>query len=236
MRSWRGFVRFAWKQVFSGPSAGLWLASLSVVTATQAQPAATQDIYTCIDARGRKLTSDRPIAECSDREQKLLNASGTLKARLTPTPTALERLAIEAKNKAEQQEQARINEEKRRDRALLIRYPNQAVHDKERTQALAQIGVVRQAAARRVDELLGQRTAINQEMEFYRKDPNKAPPSIRRQVDEVAQSLAVQGRFIADQDNELKRVNARFDEEQMRLNLLWAMQSGVAPAAASKTR
>lgn len=214
---------------------GLLLASLSGVNSAQAQPASAQDIYTCVDARGRKLTSDRPIPECSDREQKLLNASGTLKARVAPTLTALERLALEAKTKAEQEERARIIEEKRRDRALLIRYPNQAVHDKERAQALAQIGMVRQTATKRVDELLGQRTVINQEMEFYRKDPSKAPPSVRRQLDEVNQNLAVQGRFIADQDGELRRVNARFDEEQLRLQLLWTMQSSVAPAAVSKT-
>ena len=73
-------------------------------------------------------------------------------------------------------------------------------------------------------------------MEFYKKDPGKAPPSVRSQVDEVAQSLAVQGRFIADQDGELKRVNLRFDEELMRLKRLWALQSPTPPAAGSKTR
>jgi hypothetical protein len=218
---------------------GLLLAGLSSLTSTQAQqppPSTTQGIYTCTDAHGRKLTSDRPIAECNDREQKLLNPSGTLKARLGPTLTAQERAELEAKDKAEQEERARLNEEKRRDRALLIRYPNRSVHDKERAQALAQIGVVRQAAANRVEELLRQRAAILEEMEFYKKDPNKAPPSIRRQVDEVTQSLAVQGRFIADQDAELKRVNVRFDEELVRLKPLWAMQAGLPPTAASKTR
>lgn len=238
MFSWTRLAGSARKQVFTGASTGMLLASLSVVISTQAQsqPAATQDIYTCIDARGRKLTSDRPIPECSDREQKMLNPSGTLKARVAPALTALERQEIEAKDKAAQEERARITEEKRRDRALLIRYPNKAVHDKERTLALAQIDVVRQAAAKRTDELLRERTVINQEMEFYKKDPGKAPPSVRRQVDEVDQSLAVQGRFITDQDAELRRVNARFDEEQVRLKLLWAMQSGIAPTAASKTR
>jgi hypothetical protein len=46
----------------------------------------------------------------------------------------------------------------------------------------------------------------------------------------------VQGRFIADQDAEIKRVNARFDEELVRLKQLWAMQSPTLPAAAGKTR
>ena len=133
--------------------AGLLLATLSTaVLAQPAQPAA-HEIYSCTDAKGRNLTSDRPIAECIDREQKMLNPSGTVKARVGPSLTAQERSELEAKEKAEQEERARVNEEKRRDRALLVRYPNKAVHDKERAVALAQIGVVRQAAVTRADEL-----------------------------------------------------------------------------------
>ncbi len=212
---------------------GLSLTSLSLVTLAQTQQPTTQGIYTCVDARGRKLTSDRPIPDCTDREQKVLNPSGTVKTRIGPTLTAQERAQIEAKEKAELEEQARLNEEKRRDRALLTRYPSKAVHDKERAEALAQIGVVRQASVNRMEELQRQRKALADEMEFYKKDPNKAPPSLRRQVDEVAHSLSVQARFIADQDAEIHRVSARFDEELERLNQLWSLQSGY-PAPASK--
>ena len=229
-------TEFALRHVLVGAATGLLLVSLAGVTLTQAQQTTTQGIYTCIDAKGRKLTSDRPIADCTDREQKVLNPSGTVKAKVGPTLSAQERTELEVKEKEEQEERARANEEKRRDRALLIRYPNKAVHDKERAAALAQIGVVRQAAVNRVEELLRQRTALFEEMEFYKKDPGKAPPSIRRQVDEVTQSLAIQSRFIADQDVELKRVNARFDEELVRLKRLWALQSPTPPTAGSKTR
>ena len=116
-----------------------------------------------------------------------------------------------------------------------MRYPSNTVHDKERAEALSQVGVVRQAAVNRAEELLRQRAAISLEMEFYKKDPSKAPSSLRRQVDEVTQSLAIQNRFIADQDGELKRVNARFDDELGRLKQLWAMQSNQA-GGAGKTR
>ena len=151
-----------------------------------------------------------------------------MKGRIGPTLTAQERAEQEAREKKELEDRIRQNEEKRRDRALLTRYPDRAVHDKERADALAQVGAVRQAAVVRVEELLRQRKVVGDEMEFYKKDPSKAPPALRRQVEEVAQSLAVQGRFIADQDGEVKRVNARFDEELVRLKQLWAMQ-GTAP-------
>lgn len=193
-------------------------------------------IYSCVDAKGRKLTSDRPIAECNDREQKLLNPSGTVKGTVGPTLTAQERTDAEAKERLALEDRARRDEEKRRDRALLVRYPNKAVHDAERAEAIAQIGVVKKAALKRVEELLRQRTSMDAEMEFYKKDPSKAPPSLKRQVDDLSQSLAVQGRFIADQDGEISRVNARFDEELVRLKQLWALQVGQPTAPVTKTR
>lgn len=196
-------------------------------------------VYTCVDARGRKLNSDRPIPECIDREQKVLNPSGTVREKLGPTLTAQERAAAEAKEKLAQEEQARRNEEKRRDRALLLRYPNKTLHDAERAEAVAQINVVKSAALNRIEELNKQRKTVDVEMEFYKKDPTKAPLSLKRQVDDLIQSLAVQARFIADQDGETKRVNARFDEELARLRGLWPQLAVAAPSAkpaASKAR
>lgn len=187
-----------------------------------AQASVEGGIYTCIDAKGRKLTSDRPIRECADREQRLLNPSGTVRAIIGPTLTGPERAALEAKKRREAEEQARQAEEKRRERALLVRYPSRSVHDKERSEALTQISVVRQAALNRVKELQRQRKELDVELEFYAKDPDKVPPSLGRLVDENEKSMAVQERFIADQEAEMARVNSRFDEELVRLQQRWA--------------
>jgi hypothetical protein len=182
-------------------------------------------VYTCVDAKGRKLTADRPIPECTDREQKVLNPSGTVKIKVGPTLTAQERGEIEKKDRREIEERTRLVDEKRRERALLMRYPNKAVHDQERQQALVQIGVVIQAAKTRLEELIKQRVAIDEEMEFYKKDPAKAPAYLRRQLDESIQSQSVQRRFIGEQDGEVKRVNERFDDELVRLRQLWALNA-----------
>lgn len=215
---------------------GPGLVMMGVVSATSAlaQTTSVQGIYTCTDAQGRKLTSDRPIPSCNDREQVVLNPSGTVKARLGPTLTALERADLEAKRKLEMEERARLEEEKRRDRALLIRYPSQAAHDKERLEAHTQVGVVRNAVEGRMEELLRQQTALNVEFEFYVKDPGKAPPSLRRQSEDLTQSLIVQRRFVSDLDAETRRINVRFDEELVRLKQLWRLQS--APNGSPKQR
>jgi hypothetical protein len=61
-------------------------------------------------------------------------------------------------------------------------------------------------------------------MEFYKKDPNKAPMTLRRKIGEVDDSVAEQQRFIAGQDQEKRRVHARFDAELAHLRKLWDAQ------------
>jgi len=201
---------------------GLMLLACGVTTAgwTQTGPVIA-GVYTCVDAKGRKLTSDRPIPECTDREQKVLNPSGTVKTKVGPTLTAQEKAELEQKERRAAEEQGRAAEEKRRDRALLTRYPSKTVHDQERLEALGQINVVIKAATNRLDELVRQRKLLDDEMEFYKKDPTKAPAYLRRQVEENAQSQAVQKRFITEQESEIRRVNVRFDDELGRLRQLW---------------
>lgn len=212
------------------------LCSVALILALAAVPARAQSasgIYTCVDANGRKLTSDRPIAACIDREQRILNPSGSVRGSVAATLTAQELAEKEEKERLLAQERNRKDEEKRRDRALLARYPDRSTHDTERTEALKQIDVVKAAAANRVIELKRQRALLDEEMEFYKKDPTKAPIRLRRQVDELNESMVVQTRFISDQDGEIKRVSARFDEELARLKLLWPLRSATAAAPAT---
>lgn len=200
--------------------AGL-LAMLSGLALAQTGPGARAGIYTCIDASGRRITSDRPIPQCLDREQQELTGSGTVKRVIPPSYTADERARLEAERRREAEAQARIADEKRRDKALLLRYPNKAVHDKERTEVLAQIDEVMLAVNRRVETLRGQRRDIDNEMEFYQKDPSQAPAWLKRKLEDNEQEMDTQRRFLQTQTEEKGRVNARFDDELARLRKLW---------------
>ena len=202
---------------------------MSVSAAALAQ--VEQGIYTCIDGKGRRLTSDRPIAECNDREQQQLNPSGTVRRRITPPPTAQELAAQEERARREAEERARVAEEKRRDRALLIRYPNKETHDRERVASFRQVDEVIAAAQRRIVELTTQRKKLDTEMEFYIKDPSKAPATLRRQVDENTHSMQAQQRFISDQEQEKRRIAGRFDEELAKLRQLWQLAAAPAQTA-----
>jgi hypothetical protein len=159
-----------------------------------------------------------------------------VRATLSPPQSAQERERQEALER--QATQARENqlEERRRERALLLRYPNQPAHDKERAEALAQLALVRQTGVNRLTELVRQGERLQTEMEFYRKDPARAPLALRRQIDENDRSQVVQQRFVAEQDAERERVNARFDAELARLRPLWAASASAPAPAASQAR
>jgi chromosome segregation ATPase len=181
-----------------------------------------EGIYMCVDAKGRRLTSDRPIMECLDREQTQLNSSGQVIRKIGPSLTADERAAEEEKAKRAAEERNRLLDEKKRDRVLLARYPDKATHDKERNAAIASVDEVTRTASRRIDELRADRRKIDAELEFFKGDLAKAPPQLKRRLDENDQLVAAQLRFIANQEEEKKRINARYDKEFERLKDLWA--------------
>ena len=208
-----------------------WYCSGFALAALLASNAMAQGIYTCVDAKGRKITSDRPIPDCMDRTQQEMSPQGTVKRVLGPTLTAQERAVQDDKDKAALELRLQAQEEKRRDKAVLARFPNLAAHDKERGQVLEQIDEVIKSAAKRTVELAEQRVAINADYEFYKKDPSKAPGALKRRLEENDSNIAVQHRFILEQDVGKRRVNQRFDEELVKLKSLWAMAN--APVGGS---
>ena len=208
--------------------AGLGLAAWSCLAWGQA------GIFTCVDSKGRRLTADRPIAECTDREQKELSSTGIVRRTVPPTPTAEEQAILDEKARKAGEEANRLAEEKRRDRALLARYPNQAVHDKERNIALQVIDDVIVTANKRVQELTAQRQTLVTETDAYKGDVAKIPVRLKRLIEENELQQAAQKRFLAEQAAEKQRINARFDQELARLKSLWALQAvPAAPAAAA---
>ena len=200
---------------------------------SQATPAAS--IYTSVDRNGRRLTADRPIAECLDREQRELSPSGMTRRQLGPSLTEHERAALEAQRRKEAEARSRELEERRRERVLTTRYPDKATHDVERFAAIQQLDDVTATAEKRMAELKEQRKALDVEMEFYKRDPARAPMFLRRKIAENEDSIAEQLRFIAGQDQEKRRVHQRFDVELAQLRKLWESQrlpAVVEPASA----
>lgn len=199
------------------------------------------EIYTCTDAKGRRLTSDRPILECNDRDQRVLNRDGSLKTVRPPTQTAEERAEVEARERRAQEARLALAEQVRRDRNLMQRYRDEAAHRKARDDALANI---RDASARtwaRFDQLVKERKPLKDEAEFYAKGP--LPPALKAQIESNEASLAAVNEAARVQQSEMNRINRQFDAELERLRKLWAGAAPgslgplvVAPAPADETQ
>jgi hypothetical protein len=199
--------------------------ALGLLLAYLPAQALAQSIFTCVDAKGRRLTADRPIVECTDREQTELSSTGIVRRKIGPTLTPEERAAEEEKQRKAIEEKNRLAEEKKRERALLTRYPNKAAHDKERQVALAAVDDAVVLAGKNTESLVAQRKRLDTELEFYKADPARVPAQLKRQFEENQQHLDAQKRFVANQESEKKRINTRFDEELVKLKQLWAQRS-----------
>lgn len=99
---------------------------------------------------------------------------------------------------------------------------------------MSQTQIVVDAAEARLAELAKERKALDDEMEFYRKDPSKAPAKVRRGIEDNAQAVEAQRRAIAGQQDERNRINARFDEEAARLQQLWQARADHAAGSAKR--
>lgn len=192
-----------------------------------------QGIFTCVDATGRRITSDRPIPECIDRPQKELTPSGTVKRVLTPPPTAQERAVLDEKEKRDLEERTKADVEKRHTGILLKRYPDRAAHDKDRVAALEPANEGINTATKRSEELVGQRKAMTSEVAFYKDSPGKAPPALKRRLDEIEGNLTLQTRLLAEKEAEKKRINERFDAQTARLKPHWDVATPSSSAAAT---
>lgn len=198
---------------------GLLAALLMASGLAHAQQAS--GMYTCKDSRGRTLSSDRPIPECLDREQRQLRTTGGTLRTIGPAYSEVEIARREERARQEELEARLQADERRKERALLTRYPTAASHERERADALAQYDGVMAVARKHLAELASERGKIDEELEFYKSDVNSAPAALRRQFAANVRAVEAQNRFIADQSAERERVTARFDEERARLAPRW---------------
>ncbi|MFG6448001.1 hypothetical protein ACG0Z6_07030 [Roseateles sp. BYS180W] len=184
------------------------------------EPASVGKIYSCITADGRRLSSDRPIAECQEREQRLHRADGSVQRIVPPTPSLEEKSQLDARRLRQELDNAAQADAVRRDRNLLSRYPNEAAHQKARTSGMDDIQKSYAKSGLRVAELTKEYKRLASEAEFYKG--KEMPATLKQQLsaNEAAQEAL---RLLQDnQRTEIQRLTKFYDDELARLRRLWA--------------
>jgi hypothetical protein len=177
-------------------------------------------IYSCTDAQGKRLTSDRPIPECVAREQRVLNSDGSVRRVLPPTLTAAERAEAEARDVEAAAERVAKQDAVRRDRSLMSRYPNEAAHRRSRDAALEIVRSSMRISEERIKALTAERKPLQEETQFYAG--KQIPAKLKSQIDANDAALAAQRSLMQDQEAEVGRIDGLYDAELARLKRLWA--------------
>lgn len=195
-------------------------------------------VYVCTDDDGRRITSDRPIRECIDRPQRILNPDGSQRGVLMPTLTAQERAARRERERQEAEAAAARAEALRRDRNLIQRFPDEASHQAARDSALSPIRLAMDLTSTRMSQLSRERRPIDEEIRALGDKP--LPPELRERLDANDAAMGAQRELSATQKVEFDRIMRQYDAELARLRRLWAgerseqaVPAGSSGAAAS---
>lgn len=206
---------------------GRALATFAAVASTAVFAQAGAAVYTCVDAGGRRISSDRPIPECLDRHQRILNPSGTTRQSVGPALSDTERAAQEETRRREEIERLRANEERLRQRALLSRYPDALALERDRKDALAPLEEVITSAAARL-------AALDAERARLQASHNQRPSSeTARALEQVDLQRGAQERFLASKRAEKEQMLRRFADMAQQLEAVWS-HPPAAPAASAR--
>jgi myosin heavy subunit len=195
-------------------------ATLSVALAALSASAQTPTtMFSCV-ANGKTYSADRPPPECANSEMRELNRDGSVR-RVIPRPLTVEEQrarALEAKKKLEEEE--RLLAQRRRDRALLEAYANDAEIEAARKKSLEGAEQAIKRSQERADSLKKDRKRLDDEAEFYKK--REQPDSLKRAYALNAQAVSGEERIMAEARGEVARINERFDAERKRYKELLA--------------
>lgn len=200
--------------------AAAWVSDARAQATGRPPQVAPGAIYTCVDDKGRRLTSDRPIPACTHKEQRILNRDGSLKDVLPPTLTAEERAAQEARERAAAEARAAQADAVRRDRNLIVRFPDKDAHDKARNAALDTVKLAIRASELRLEALALDRKPMLDEAEFYKG--KQMPAVLKASLDANDAAVQAQRNAARTQQAELERINRLYDAELAHLKKLWA--------------
>ncbi|MCE9660156.1 MAG: hypothetical protein K8R60_16460 [Burkholderiales bacterium] len=208
---------------------------VAAVGARAAEPGAPPRIFQCVLPDGKKLTSDKPIAECMNvgKPQRELNKDGSEKGVFEAPPTEDEKAERDRIRRIREAEKTAQEIEVRRDRDMLKRYQNEAAHAKAREKALDDVASSVRNSEARIKLLLAERKPLMDEAEFYVGKSLPAP--LKAKLDANDASLEAQRSLVQNQQIEVVRINALYDTELGRLRKLWggAMPGTLGPTASA---
>ncbi len=216
---------------------GLTLLACSAAAAAHGQAGAQG--YTCTTATGRKITADRPIPECMDRDQRELQTGTGRVTIVKPKQTEAERWAErEAQKQAEREKESNLQQQ-RRDQQLLARYPDDAALEEKRSYLLDEIKKRWAPTLSEQTEINSRRKAIAAAADARRKAGKASDFSAAKEAAQLERRTLQLQPMMEKYEAEVAHLNQDVDADLARLRHLRgvaqsarAVSMGQQPAAA----
>ena len=180
--------------------------------------AASAALYVCTDSKGRTITADQPPPECANVPIRELRPDGSVRRVIEPPLTDEQRRALADKARRDYQEQEARRTQARRDIALMETYSSEDEIETARLAALAGRQVIIDRSRQRLEAFAAERVKLEQEAEFYAN--RKLPEKLERAIESNKELAQAEHRLIADMQNDMQRINKRFDAELARFREL----------------
>ena len=193
-------------------------------------------VYKCVDERGVTRIGDTPPEQCTNVVMYEVSTSGTVLRKIDPslTPDQVKARAEEAERRKESEKA--LNEQKRKDLALLATYSTDTEFDTVRDRTIEPINGRIRSGNDRLAAIDKRQKELDEEMEFYKagkskgKDKDgkdrKAPEAPAMLVGELARlkhERETINKTLAGYDKEIAGIKAKFDVDKKR----WiALKSG----------
>ena len=188
--------------------------------------AAVAEVYVCIDKNGRRLTSDRPIAECLDRPQRVLHPNG-VEQTLMPKKTMAERMAAEAEVKAQARKRAQEIEAIRADRILRARFPDEESLDQHRAYTIYQIERRWKATLDEQAGLESRRKVLTERARARRLEGKPAEFAETKEAAEIEKRSDQIRLQVEKARDEISAANKKIDVDLKRLREMWALEKEI---------
>lgn len=201
---------------------GVWLGGMTALSLPSAAFAQQLGwVYTCTNNQGKHLRSDRPIPECADREQRLLDQYGIERRRIGPVLTDRQHQERVQNQRQERIEQQRQRDQQRREEFLAQRFPNAEAHQQERQRQLKQFDDLATLSRIRLEQLQSNLAQVQEDLQVYRDHNQPAPSQLRSSLAEAEVALRVHERSMRVEAQNRQQTIDRLDDELRHLKRLW---------------
>lgn len=191
----------------------LWCLLLLVVS-PPLHAQAGKTIFCCEDEAGQRVCGDVLPQQCYGRAYRELSPQGVVRKEVAAPLTKAEIAALEAQAREKAEAEARALAQRRQDEALFEAYPTLESIDEREARSLEELDRSVAVVLAREQELLAQRKAYDEEMEFYRG--RELPRELRNTLQAIDAELVSHKEFLDQKEAERAVIRERFNIDRVR--------------------